>query len=617
MAAAALVAAPALSAAPVTSARAADAVCAVARGFYPNVQGAPILRSDETDVNTYVGGDFTAKSGASEAEGKVVGGGDATFDTNAHFNLGVAGVGSQVTPPASSDMLVSGGDVLAASSVLEVGHGIGGNIVGHGSVGPLAKIDTNGGSISDGVADPLLPYVALATGYQQLSTAYANMTPTGSTVVTGWDITFTGDGSTSRQVFTLNSSDLGSGTASSRSIVFADIPLDTIVVVNVIGASATLWTNSFWDKTTQILHDTKTDTIFSQRTQALLWNFVTATSVILGDGDQLPGSVLVPAAGSTTKILTSLNGRFYTAGDVEFGGSTQSGLELHNYAFREEMCAAVTTGSLSITKTLTDVDSVVAGNRVYTGTYVCTAPSVGVVARGVWSLTVGGAAFVTPLVPAGSTCTVAEDALLTAPSATDPSYLWMTPVINSVSTVIPNSPTPAVVTVHNQVRRALGGLEMVKVLDDPYDVVDLTRFYSGTFSCVFKDGRAPLVGTWREQAGAPPVLLASGIPVGTVCTLTEDPILVPPLPGFPQYHWATPVISPATVTVVENTVARFTVTNIVVDPIDPPTTPAARESLPITGASAYGPLAVAAVMLLLGLIGLLIKNRQRRSNRDG
>ena len=612
---AALVSAPALSVAPTSSADAASAVCAVARGFYPNLHGAPTLRNDDTDVNVYVGGQFDAKTNAAEGEGTFVIGGDATFDTSVPFYLGVVGVGSQVTPPAMSDMLVTGGDVRVPGGSLDVGNPIGGNVVTGGTVVAPSIVITNGGTITQNAAAPLAPYAAVATGYQELSTAYAAMGATGTTSVTSWEIRFTGDGTTNRQVFDLTSADLAAS-AASRSIVFDNIPLGTIVVVNVTGQSPRLWANSFWDGATQIIPDDTGSTIFSQRTQALLWNFVDATDVTLGDGDQLPGSILIPTPGSTTTILTSINGRFYTEGDVVFGGSTQTGLEFHNYPFREEACGAVTTGSLSIAKALVDADSVFDATRVYIGTYSCTDSASAVVASGPWSITAGGPAFTTPPVAAGSVCTVAEDALTAPPTTTDASYIWRTPVVSPASTTVVASVTPSAVTVTNEVRRATGGLEMVKVLDDPYDVVDLTRFYTGTFECVYADGSAPLRGTWREQAGSPPVLLASGVPIGTVCTLAEDPILVPPLPGFPQYQWAAPRISPTTVTVVENTVGRFTVTNIVVDPVDPASLPTVRESLPVTGASSYGPLGVGVVMLLLGLLGLLIKTRQQRARGD-
>jgi choice-of-anchor A domain-containing protein len=623
----ALVAAPSLGATPASPAAAVGtAVC----GFtpsqdYPNLNAvAPLTRFDSA-LNVMVGRDFGARAGAAEGEGVFAVGRNADFDTGLHFSLGVAGVGSRVAPPALSDMLTTGGDVTVPSGVLDVGFSIGGDVVSGGTVTPTSSVVVGQppavGTITQNAVAPLLPYAPEITGYADLSRNYAAMpqTPGASVLVSGWQVEFTGDGTSSRQVFTVAGDQLGAlGDANTKSMVFAGIPAGAIVVVNVTGSTAMVGANTFSLNGAVIDPTSTTDTRFSDFTQSLLWNFPQADAVTLGDEDQLLGSVLVPRPTSTVTVLTSTNGRFYAGGDVIMGGSSQVGLEFHAYPFREVSCAAVTDGRIAITKSLTDPDGVVGPARVYTGTYSCSAPSLGVVASGPWSLTAGGPSFIAPLVPAGSVCTVAEDALSSPPTARDASYVWKAPVVSPASTTVVTSATPSVVTVGNEVRRAVGSVELVKVLDDPYDVVDAGRVYTGTFECRFADGTAPLRGTWSERAGSAPVLLASGLPIGTVCTLAEDPLVAPPLAGFPQYQWDSPRISPATVTVVENVVGRFTVTNVVVDPVDAPreSTPAARASLPVTGGEAtFGPLLVAAVMLLLGLVGLVIKNRQHGSSR--
>jgi choice-of-anchor A domain-containing protein len=627
LASAALVASPALGLAPAATAEAVGtAVCGYTpTQTYPNLNAvAPLTRFDPA-LNVMVGRDFGARAGAAEGEGVFAVGRNADFDTAAHFSLGVAGVGSRVAPPALSDMLTTGGDVTVPTGVLDVGFSIGGDVVSGGTVTPISSVVVGQppavGTVTQNAVAPLVPYAAEIAGYADLSRNYAAMpqTPGATVVVSGWQVEFVGDGTSSRQVFTVPGDQLGGlGDTNTKSMVFTGIPDGAIVVINVTGSTVVVGANTFSLNGAAIDPVSTTDTRFSDFTQSLLWNFPQADTVTLGDEDQLLGSVLVPSPTSTVTVLTSTNGRLYAAGDVVMGGSTQVGLEFHAYPFREVSCAAVTDGRIAITKSLTDPDSVVDPARVYTGTYSCSAPSLGVVASGPWSLTAGGPSFLAPLVPAGSVCTVAEDALSTAPSAGDASYVWKAPVVSPASTTVVASATPSVVTVSNEVRRAVGGIELVKVLDDPYDVVDPTRVYTGTFECVFADGTAPLRGTWSERAGSAPVLLASGLPVGTVCTLAEDPLVAPPLAGFPQYQWDNPRISPSTLTVVENVVGRFTVTNVVVDPVDAPraSTPASRDSLPVTGASTYGPLLVAAVMLLLGLLGLLIKNHQHGSRRN-
>lgn len=583
-----------------------------------------------------VGGDFRAATGAAEAEGVVLVGGHATFDTGGYYSVGVARVGSRVAPPASSDMLVVGGDVVVDSGMLDVGAEIGGNLVSGGTVTPTGGVQTTGGTVRQNVVGALTPYGAVLEGYRDLSATYAALAPTpGATVTsTGWDVTFRGDGTTARQVFEVDGTiDLGAA-GRTKSMVFTNIPLGTIVVVNVTATTAVIGANRFfYDSAAVDPHaDHAVDPLFSRFTQSLLWNFPLATTVTLGDSDQLLGSVLIPRGDSTTTVATSTNGRFYAGGDVLMRGAAGAGLEFHSYPFRETSCRAGAVGSLSIAKTLDDPDSVVAANRRFSGDYDCVDASGGSVLSGPWSLAAGDT-FVTPSMPAGSTCTVTEHTP-PSPSPTDPSYRWapaaITPpvVVGALSTVA--------VTVHNAVTRAVGDLEMVKILDDPYGVVDLSRIYTGTFACSHLGvDVTPQPATWAERAGALPVRLATGLPAGTVCSLTEDPILVPPLPGFPQYHWAAePIFTPARATIVENTVARLSVTNVVEDPLDPPVTttpppvsaatplvsdppagPTARlrSLLANTGAETTGPLLVGAVMLLIGLAGLIVKSRTRRA----
>jgi hypothetical protein len=166
--------------------------------------------------------------------------------------------------------------------------------------------------------------------------------------------------------------------------------------------------------------------------------------------------------------------------------------------------------------------------------------------------------------------------------------------------------TTATVQVYNEVRRALGNLEMVKVLDDPYDVVSLSRVYTGTFECRFNGTditAAP--GTWSTTAGAPAIRLQSDMPAGTVCTVAEDAstLAAPPLAGFPQYVWLAPVITPASVTIADGVTSRVTVTNIVYDPIT---------LLASTGTDAALPLWIGGGLLAGGLVIVLVAYVRRR-----
>jgi choice-of-anchor A domain-containing protein len=495
--AAALVAAPALSLSGATTADAAG-VCPAS---YPNLNNKAFTGSD-SEVTTYVGGNFTAETGAAESEGVMVVAGSATFDQ--FFNLGVAGVGSRVPAPAGSDMLTAGGSVtVAGGATLDVGSSIGGNVVAGGTIS--GTITTNGGTTTAGATTPLNAYSAFPANIATASAADTAAATTGTVASTGFSVTFTGDGTTNPQYFSIAGSALGS-LGSSKTIDFESIPLGTPIVVNVTGAAATFSTNSFVIDGNVVDPNSTTNTRFEQLTQSLLWNIPTATTVTLGYADQLLGSVLVPTAASTTTQLTSTNGRIYVAGNFVMGGSTQSGLEMHSYP--------------------------------------------------------NDAAF---------PC----DASTTAPAST-------------------------------------GDLEMVKVLNDSFNAADPARVYTGTFACT--DGVTdvtPTPDTWSTTAGAAPLTLATGLPVGTTCTISEDALVAPPKAGSPQYLWASPAVS-GPVTISSTVVAELTVTNTV---LDPDAAGGGITRLPITGVSAVPIMLAGGGSILAGVAALLMVWVRRRRAR--
>ena len=582
----------------------------------PNLKGAPRYGTDN-NVSTYVSGDLSIAGGASEIEGKFVIGGSATFTSGAYFNLGVVGAGSQVTPGPMTDMLITGSDVVIGppANFVEVGNLIGGNVVAGGTVtggspSPTAFMNTNGGSITENAVAPLAPYASVASHYVALSVAYDALADTGTVTNDPGNVYFVGNGVDTRQVFTVSGATLG-GIGATKSMVFTNIPVDAVVIINVTGTAPVVSANSFSLSSTLVAGATinpmavDPDRIFSHFTQSLLWNFPTATTLTLGDQDQLLGSVLVPTAGSTVTLLTSTNGRLYVNGDVTMGGSTQSGLEIHDYPFREACVVTPLVGSLSITKALTDPDSVVDPLRVYTGTFVCDVAGTDVTpSPNTWAVTAGGPAFVVANLPATATCTVTEDALTAPPSATDSSYLWQAAVYSPTSVTIASATTSGI-QVQNSVRHALGSLELVKVLTDPFTVVSLSRVYTGTFHCThLAVDVTPAPGTWSTTAGAAPITLASNLPAGTVCTVAEDALTAPPLAGFPQYQWRTPAIGPASITLADGVISRFTVTNTVFDPLD---------TLAFTGMQLELPLLLGGGALATGILAVVFAIRRRRA----
>lgn len=794
-----LVALPATPLAPASSALADSPTC-TGYADVPNVRPGsdypfPFTYGEDTEVGTYIAGDFTVVPGAAEGEGLIVVGENASFSTGEGFFLGVVGVGSQVSAPAGSDMLTVGGNVTVsgAGSYLDIGPNKGGNLRAGGTITPAlpsSSYSFNGGAGFSSQPAVLAPYAAIPTEYTALSTQLEALATTGSTVDLSdpFAVHFIGDNTQTRQVFTVSGADLGSALTTGKDIHFDNMATDAVVVINVTGTVAEMNTWRFYVDGAELIHSSATDRIFSNWAQSVVWNFVDATDVTLGVNAQIPGAILIPTTSSELNLYSSVNGRLFVNGDVNFGGGGSGGIELHNYPMREcslapvdgtftigktvsdpdavtlstrtytgtyecldtlgalvddgtwsledggtvtisglpagtectatEDAATLTAdpsatdptytwgsptysdtsvtvvagsdveitvtnvvlhdvGSLQITKALTDPDAVVPGTRSFTGTYSCVDSVPTVVASGTWSLaagisttiggiptgascsiaedastltagpdsgdpsytwgsptyssasvtiTTGGTASLTvtnvvvhdvgsiqvdkvlvdpdavvdPLraftgtisctvgtpspntwsvtaagapvvftgIPAGSTCTIAEDALTTAPSSTDSSYYWQPSTFLTPNVITVASGSTATVQVLNRVSRGLGDFEMVKILDDPYDVVDLSRVYTGTWSCTFN---AVVIesGTWSTVAGAAPLSLATDLPAGTTCTLAEDAstLAAPPLVGFPQYIWNTPVIAPATVTILDGGLHRITVTNIVYDPI--------------------------------------------------
>lgn len=685
----ALVGLPAVNPHSPLPAAAADSASCTAYGDFPNVlpgstYPSPFVYRQDAAVNAYIAGDWNVVPGAAEAEGVLVVGDDVTFSTGEGFFVGKVGVGSQVSAPAGSDMLTVGGDVavIGAGSILDVGPVLGGNLRAGGTITPTLPSPSytfNGGAGFSGAVAPLAPYATIPVYYSALSAELEALSTTGSTVDLGnsSEVHFVGDGTQSRQVFTVSGADLGT-TIAGKDVHFDNMATDAVVVINVTGPVAEMNTWRFYVDGVELEHDTPANRIFSNWAQSVVWNFSDATDVTLGVNAQIPGSILIPSAGSTLDLRSSVNGRLFVNGDVTFGGGGSSGIELHSYGMRtcslapvdgtftidktisdpdgvaddardytgtyecldalgnlvddgtwtleagesvtipglpsgtvcsatedastltagpsadpaytwgpptysaadvtviadDDVSVTVTNvvlhevGALSITKALTDVDGVVDGTREFEGTYSCSDSSPAVVASGAWQLEAGDTVTVDDI-PSGAVCTIAEDAatLTASPSATDPSYSWGAATYSSTGVTISTGGT-ASITVTNMVERGLGDLEMLKILDDPYDVVDLSRVYTGTWSCTLNSAVIES-GTWSTVAGAAALTLATDLPAGTVCTLAEDAatLSAPPLAGFPQYLWLAPVITPASVTIVEGGVQRITVTNIVYDPI--------------------------------------------------
>src|SRR5205085_1411529 len=127
---------------------------------------------------------------------------------------------------------------------------------------------------------------------------------------------------------------------------------------------------------------------------------------------QLPGSVLVPNAASTTTISNhGTNGRILVGGNLVHTGLG----ELHAYPFLGDPqlgCAAdpVHLTSLTLDVTLVDPDHVVDSDRVFEGRYSCNLAGVNVTPEDdTWRMHAGAKPkVVSNQIPSGASCTVTE-----------------------------------------------------------------------------------------------------------------------------------------------------------------------------------------------------------------
>jgi len=516
----------------------------------------------DANVSVFVGGDYTVGANAAESEGVLAVGGTATFDkaTGGIFNVGVAGVGSGVVPPPGSDMLLGGGAITSPGTTrVDVGHGIGGNVVSGADVTPIGRFETNGGTISSDQADPLGPFADYGSTITAKSAQYAALAPTGTSTSQYSQVTFAGDGTSATQVFTIPGNRLGQVTAAT-SVRFTDVPAGARVIVNVTGSTANVFTAGFFTGTdpTQI---TFGDDRFVQVATHTLWNFPQATSLTVGVSDQFLGSILVPRTDSTTRITSSTNGRVLVNGDMSFIGE---GNEAHSFPFPDDdfECKPVVdpptpTGGLSVLKRVVDPAGVVDPDQEYVGTWSCSAPGGAAIPGGSWRTGSDGTpTVVAQNLPVGSTCSISETPPA-PPRPSDPSYGWATPVVTP-STVTIGDGTVAEVTVTNTVQRSTGGFDIAKALDDPTGAVDPGRTYTGEWTC--STGRTIVAaGEWSVTAAGTPQAV-TGVPVGARCTVTED-TPSDPVPGDPSAIWAPPTISPSTITVGSGQTPTVTVTN--------------------------------------------------------
>ncbi|MFB7378747.1 choice-of-anchor A family protein [Kitasatospora purpeofusca] len=299
----------------------------------------------DASINVFTGGNYLVAGRAAEAEGKIVTLGN--FEINKSegggaFNAGVVGVGSRVVPPNGSDFLTVGGNVTVqpGNSLLIGGSDSKGEAFGNlryaGTLTGTVTIDPTGQAIKD--ADAAAPYQSVLTQIEEVSSCVAKATATGTVAVTSSEATFTGDGTSAKQVFNVPGN-LTAPNGGQIGLVFNNIPAGATVVVNMLADNPVI--NTYTG--TGLAGDPTTE-----MRSRLMWNFPTSTGAQILGSAQFQGSVMAGnPAGTTTITMPGMNGRVYLAGNLVQNGS--GGYEIHSYPFDGDLPDCEVTPSPSPT----------------------------------------------------------------------------------------------------------------------------------------------------------------------------------------------------------------------------------------------------------------------------
>ncbi|MET8057608.1 choice-of-anchor A family protein [Streptomyces microflavus] len=326
---------------------------------FPGINNGPIAGRDNA-INLFVGDDFLVRGSAAEAEGRVVVLDDFDMNKDAQagqaYNVGEVGVGSRVPPPVGADWLTTGGDITVATGQRVLAE-----------AGVVRYAGTLTGTVEATLVQDdaaVAPYAALRDELTTASRCYARVdgaprTPTGTAVNQGTQTLFTGDGTSALQVFNVDF-DLTGPSGAQQGIVFAGIPDDATILVNIVGANRTLNTYSGGI-------DDATDPLNAYR-ERLLWNIPDATTVNLNGTGQFQGSFLVgEQSSSTTVTLPGVNGRFFTTGSLTHTSAATGGggQEFHAYPFNGDLPDCTTpppvTGAVEVLKTDSETGAALPG----------------------------------------------------------------------------------------------------------------------------------------------------------------------------------------------------------------------------------------------------------------
>jgi hypothetical protein len=176
-------------------------------------------------------------------------------------------------------------------------------------------------------------------------------------------------------------------------------------------------------------------------------------------------------------------------------------------------------GNFKITKSTTNNDGATLPAN-FTGTYNC-----GTGYTGSWSIASPGGSQTINGIPTGNSCSITED----SPAAI-PGFTWATPVIAPSSIVISTKGGTFEITVTNSITRDLGNLKLSKSLAGG------PAGYSGPFTIHYSCDNG---SSGDKSVSAGGFATVTGIPTGTVCTVSEPTLPTPPV----GYSFGTPTFT--------------------------------------------------------------------------
>lgn len=421
-------------------------------GTWPALGSTPVGLDGNASV--LVGGDLTAQGAATGAEGVVVVRGRASFSLDAPgtYRVGTVATGSQVTPYPDSDVLTVGGALgTGPGTRLDVGSGTGGDVVAGEVAASGVDAELNGGRLDAGFPTAVAPYDDLLGSLAARSAGFADLAPTGSVELTDSTIRLVGDGTSETQVFVVDGASLAAVTPTApdpdpepdpepggfveadepdepdepvtvddtpppapqgRTLELVGVPVGATTVVNLTGPTVDLAVDGVPVLDGRSV-DPGADPVFGSLATQLLWNAPSATSVAVSGTGQLPGSILVPSAPSTTTLSgAGTNGRVLVAGDLVHAGSGT----LHSYPFRADEAldcgpALAHLGTLKVDVRVQDPDDVVRGAaQSFAGRFSCSLDGQDVTPPvDSWSVrATAEARVVADDLPVGAVCTVTE-----------------------------------------------------------------------------------------------------------------------------------------------------------------------------------------------------------------